>query len=290
MAGAKPLTDKQRAFADRFVPLAEKIASNHSRERRGINIDADDVLSAAGLGLVLAAQRFDPSKGDEKLPERYVSFRIGRTLTDCVHRKGAFGDSRKFRGETLPAIGRFSDDYEAAAPQEDEPLSTVTCEFWDEAEVAEAVGAPVDIVVSLLRRRHQDIPGVIIRRTRTVGVVEFMVLPVAVDRIRVIMQAEAEPESDEQGGFPAPEKPQPEPRMRRAERAELLMTIRKLRKELWKEKRKPPRVVVVQEPRVVNPPKTPEEAARRAIKAKRMRERRQKAAEAAAEPDGFVEG
>lgn len=80
-----PLTDAQRARADRWVSLAFRGAGKWLRTRGG---DREELLSLAMWGLVLAAMRFDASRhsygegGFEKYAIRMIFYSMkGRTRT-----------------------------------------------------------------------------------------------------------------------------------------------------------------------------------------------------------------
>jgi RNA polymerase sigma factor (sigma-70 family) len=58
-----PLTPAQRDLATKWYPLACKFALRHVRQHRHLEPYLDDLKQAGAYGLVVAAARYDPSRG-----------------------------------------------------------------------------------------------------------------------------------------------------------------------------------------------------------------------------------
>lgn len=58
----QPLTDDQKKLVTDYQPAARRLAEARSRHVPR-EVDPDDLMSAANLGLIDAAQKFDPSRG-----------------------------------------------------------------------------------------------------------------------------------------------------------------------------------------------------------------------------------
>ena len=109
---------------EQYVPLAQAIARG-MRVASGALMDADDVRSAASLGLIDAVDRFDPSRG---VPfEAYAAQRIRGSVIDEVRR---IGDRRRAE--------------DAAAAMRTVPLETVAKAGWDVRDEGEPLDAPFE--------------------------------------------------------------------------------------------------------------------------------------------------
>lgn len=93
-----PLTPGQRELADRYVPLARKLARPL---RRSYRRDGDDFEGVALLALVEAAQSFDPSRNVKFAT--FARYRIWGALRDEQRRRVPAGYER--RPESVPEIG-----------------------------------------------------------------------------------------------------------------------------------------------------------------------------------------
>lgn len=58
-----PLTTSERKLVEKNIRLVYRIANNHARNKGMQKIHVDDLIQHGSLGLMRAAQKFDPSRG-----------------------------------------------------------------------------------------------------------------------------------------------------------------------------------------------------------------------------------
>ncbi|MCU0662353.1 MAG: RNA polymerase sigma factor FliA [Myxococcota bacterium] len=81
-----PITDEERNRLTReFLPIVEKIARGVARKAPS-TVSIDDLIGAGTLGLVDAASRFDPSRGDQF--RSFVESRVRGAMIDEIRAHG----------------------------------------------------------------------------------------------------------------------------------------------------------------------------------------------------------
>ena len=211
-----PLTERQRALAVEFLPLAER--SPACTSGNGASRMPTRSTCAAALGLCLAVRRLDVTRGDAALPEKFITFKVGRCIVDRVHRRHReFGDRRRFGDDTLPTFENFEGDGQDRAQDEANDMPTgFSVELYNVLEAARLLHATEAPVLAVLRL-NPELPGLIVR-VGLDGARQWLVLPGALDGIRAALaeharQDDAQP--DEQGGFTRPAGDAPKPKQRR---------------------------------------------------------------------------
>ena len=114
------LADKRREYAAKFFPYIEKVARRLAR-RLPAHVEIDDLISSGVIGLMEAAERFDPKRVDRF--EAFAEFRIrGAMLDDLRSRDTLSRDMRRLSNELREAtrkleaqLGRTPDQQEIAA-------------------------------------------------------------------------------------------------------------------------------------------------------------------------------
>ncbi len=114
------LADKRRQYAAQFFPYIEKVARRLAR-RLPAHVEIDDLVSSGVIGLMEAADRFDPTRVDRF--EAFAEFRIrGAMLDDLRSRDTLSRDMRRLSNELREAtrklesqLGRTPDQEELAA-------------------------------------------------------------------------------------------------------------------------------------------------------------------------------
>ena len=121
--GKKPTQAEQLArrneYAAKFFPYIEKVARRLAR-RLPAHVEIDDLISSGVIGLIEAAERFDPERVDRF--EAFAEFRIrGAMLDDLRSRDTLSRDMRRLSNELREAtrklesqLGRTPDQEEIA--------------------------------------------------------------------------------------------------------------------------------------------------------------------------------
>lgn len=116
---AKQLAQKRREYAAKFFPYIEKVARRLAR-RLPAHVEIDDLISSGVIGLMEAAERFDPKRVDRF--EAFAEYRIrGAMLDDLRSRDTLSRDMRRLSNELRDAtrklesqLGRSPDHEELA--------------------------------------------------------------------------------------------------------------------------------------------------------------------------------
>src|SRR5512136_3092478 len=119
---AKALAARRRVYAERFFPYIEKVARRLAR-RLPAHVEIDDLISSGVIGLMEAAERFDPKRVDRF--EAFAEFRIrGAMLDDLRARDTLSRDMRRLSNELREAtrklesqLGRTPDQGELGLSQ-----------------------------------------------------------------------------------------------------------------------------------------------------------------------------
>lgn len=135
---AKELADRRREYAAKFFPYIEKVARRLAR-RLPAHVEIDDLISSGVIGLMEAAERFDPKRVDRF--EAFAEFRIrGAMLDDLRSRDTLSRDMRRLSNELREATRR---------------LESQLGRTPDNAELAETLGLDVDELYA----RQQKLSG-----------------------------------------------------------------------------------------------------------------------------------
>ena len=127
---AKTLAEKRREYAAKFFPYIEKVARRLAR-RLPAHVEIDDLISSGVIGLMEAADRFDPKRVDRF--EAFAEFRIrGAMLDDLRSRDTLSRDMRRLSNELREATRKLESQL-GRAP--------------DQAELAEQLGLDVDELI-----------------------------------------------------------------------------------------------------------------------------------------------
>src|ERR1700690_3291212 len=116
---AKVLAARRREYAAKFFPYIEKVARRLAR-RLPAHVEMDDLISSGVIGLMEAAERFDPKRVDRF--EALAAVRIrGAMLDDLRSRDTLSRDMRRLSNELREAtrklesqLGRAPDHSELA--------------------------------------------------------------------------------------------------------------------------------------------------------------------------------
>jgi RNA polymerase sigma factor for flagellar operon FliA len=101
----KELVARRNEYAAKFFPYIEKVARRLAR-RLPAHIDIEDLVSAGVIGLMEAAERFDPSRADRF--EAFADFRIrGAMLDELRSRDTLSRDMRRLSNELRDATHRL---------------------------------------------------------------------------------------------------------------------------------------------------------------------------------------
>ena len=119
-SAADAMAEKRRQYAEQFFPYIEKVARRLAR-RLPAHVEIDDLVSSGVIGLMEAAERFDPNRVDRF--EAFAEFRIrGAMLDDLRSRDTLSRDMRRLSNELREAtrklesqLGRTPDQEELAA-------------------------------------------------------------------------------------------------------------------------------------------------------------------------------
>ncbi len=101
----KDLIARRNEYAAKFFPYIEKVARRLAR-RLPAHVEIDDLISSGVIGLMEAAERFDPSRVDRF--EAFAEFRIrGAMLDDLRSRDTLSRDMRRLSNELRDATRRL---------------------------------------------------------------------------------------------------------------------------------------------------------------------------------------
>src|SRR5262245_23271271 len=104
-SSSKALVEKRREYAAKFFPYIEKVARRLAR-RLPAHVEIDDLISSGVIGLIEAAERFDPKRVDRF--EAFAEFRIrGAMLDDLRSRDTLSRDMRRLSNELREATRRL---------------------------------------------------------------------------------------------------------------------------------------------------------------------------------------
>jgi RNA polymerase sigma factor for flagellar operon FliA len=135
---AKTLAARRKEYAAKFFPYIEKVARRLAR-RLPAHVEIDDLVSAGVIGLMEAAERFDPKRVDRF--EAFAEFRIrGAMLDDLRARDTLSRDMRRLSNELREATRRLESEL-GRSP--------------DQAELADTLGLKVDELYT----RQQKLSG-----------------------------------------------------------------------------------------------------------------------------------
>ena len=115
----KALAERRREYAAKFFPYIEKVARRLAR-RLPSHVEIDDLISSGVIGLMEAAERYDPKRVDRF--EAFAEYRIrGAMLDDLRARDTLSRDMRRLSNELREAtrklesqLGRTPDQEELA--------------------------------------------------------------------------------------------------------------------------------------------------------------------------------
>src|SRR4051794_30073262 len=134
----KDLVDRRNEYAAKFFPYIEKVARRLAR-RLPAHVEIDDLISSGVIGLMEAAERFDPSRVDRF--EAFAEFRIrGAMLDDLRSRDTLSRDMRRLSNELREATRR---------------LESQLGRTPDQGELADQLGLDVDELYA----RQQKLSG-----------------------------------------------------------------------------------------------------------------------------------
>ena len=132
------MADKRREYAAKFFPYIEKVARRLAR-RLPAHVEIDDLISSGVIGLMEAAERFDPKRVDRF--EAFAEFRIrGAMLDDLRSRDTLSRDMRRLSNELREATRR---------------LESQLGRTPDQGELADQLGLDVDELYA----RQQKLSG-----------------------------------------------------------------------------------------------------------------------------------
>ncbi len=135
---AKVLAARRKVYGERFFPYIEKVARRLAR-RLPAHVEIDDLVSAGVIGLMEAADRYDPKRADRF--EAFAEFRI----------RGAMLDDLRARDTLSRDMRRLSNELRSATRKLESELGRTP----DQSELASTLGLNVDE----LYRRQQKLSG-----------------------------------------------------------------------------------------------------------------------------------
>src|SRR5882762_1518233 len=134
----RELIARRNEYAAKFFPYIEKVARRLAR-RLPAHVEIDDLISSGVIGLMEAAERFDPKRVDRF--EAFAEFRIrGAMLDDLRSRDTLSRDMRRLSNELREATRRLEAQLGRSPDQE---------------ELAEQLGLDVDELYA----RQQKLSG-----------------------------------------------------------------------------------------------------------------------------------
>src|SRR3954465_8177816 len=118
----KELISRRNEYAGKFFPYIEKVARRLAR-RLPAHVEIDDLISSGVIGLIEAAERYDPERVDRF--EAFAEFRIrGAMLDDLRSRDTLSRDMRRLSNELRDATRRLESQL-GRAPDQEELASTL---------------------------------------------------------------------------------------------------------------------------------------------------------------------
>ncbi len=113
----KELIGRRNEYAAKFFPYIEKVARRLAR-RLPAHVEIDDLISSGVIGLMEAAERFDPKRVDRF--EAFAEFRIrGAMLDDLRSRDTLSRDMRRLSNELRDATRRLESQLGRTPDQEE---------------------------------------------------------------------------------------------------------------------------------------------------------------------------
>jgi RNA polymerase sigma factor for flagellar operon FliA len=113
----KELLARRNEYAAKFFPYIEKVARRLAR-RLPAHVEIDDLISSGVIGLMEAAERFDPKRVDRF--EAFAEFRIrGAMLDDLRSRDTLSRDMRRLSNELRDATRRLESQLGRTPDQEE---------------------------------------------------------------------------------------------------------------------------------------------------------------------------
>jgi len=166
MTGVRGLTNEQRALAERYIPLALKLASRF--EGRSTSIDPEDLQQVALTALCEAAARFSPERGTS--PAQFFGPAIKGALSDYV--RASFTDRIRLSDrlsvlvespcnnvDAVDSADAFAALIESAPPKYQDLLWLVFAVGLTQAEVAGRFGVTQPYIAKLLREALMCLAG-----------------------------------------------------------------------------------------------------------------------------------
>jgi RNA polymerase sigma factor for flagellar operon FliA len=135
---AKQLAERRQEYAAKFFPYIEKVARRLAR-RLPAHVEIDDLISSGVIGLMEAAERFDPKRLDRF--EAFAEFRI----------RGAMLDDLRSRDTLSRDMRRLSNELREATRKLESQLGRTP----DQQEIAETLGVDIDELYA----RQQKLSG-----------------------------------------------------------------------------------------------------------------------------------
>jgi RNA polymerase sigma factor for flagellar operon FliA len=121
----KALADRRREYAAKFFPYIEKVARRLAR-RLPAHVEIDDLISSGVIGLMEAAERYDPKRVDRF--EAFAEYRIrGAMLDDLRARDTLSRDMRRLSNELREATRKLESQL-GRTPDQEELASTLGVE------------------------------------------------------------------------------------------------------------------------------------------------------------------
>ncbi len=118
----KALVKRRRDYAAKFFPYIEKVARRLAR-RLPAHVELDDLVSSGVIGLMEAAERYDPRRADRF--EAFAEFRIrGAMLDDLRSRDTLSRDMRRLSNELRNATRKLESQL-GRAPDHEELAQTL---------------------------------------------------------------------------------------------------------------------------------------------------------------------
>jgi RNA polymerase sigma factor for flagellar operon FliA len=134
----KALAERRREYAAKFFPYIEKVARRLAR-RLPAHVEIDDLISSGVIGLMEAAERYDPKRVDRF--EAFAEFRI----------RGAMLDDLRARDTLSRDMRRLSNELREATRKLESQLGRTP----DQEELAETLGVDVEA----LYEKQQKLSG-----------------------------------------------------------------------------------------------------------------------------------